>query len=101
LLPHAGWPEGRSVLGMTVLFAAAATITPGLVRAIFVNPFLLLIVSVYLLIPLGYAALLGALAGVVGRWLQPSQCSAQKTQPQLGSFRIGTGVPAALAIRAW
>jgi hypothetical protein len=56
---------------MTVLFAAAAMITPDLVLAIFVNPLLLLILSVYLLIPLGYAAALGALAGVVGRWLPP------------------------------
>jgi hypothetical protein len=61
-----------SFIGMTVLFAAAAMITPDLVLAIFVDPFLLLIVSVYLLIPLGYAVVLGALAGVVGRWLPPS-----------------------------
>jgi hypothetical protein len=60
-----------SVVGTTILFAAAAMITPGLVLAVVVNPLLLLIVSVYLLIPLGYAALLGALAGVVGRWLPP------------------------------
>jgi hypothetical protein len=60
-----------SVVGTTVLFAAAAIITPGLVLAVVVNPLLLLILSVYLLIPLGYAVLLGALAGVVGRWLPP------------------------------
>jgi hypothetical protein len=60
-----------SFFGMIVLFAAAATITPGLVGAIFVNPLLLVIVSVYLLIPVGYAALLGALAGSIERWLQP------------------------------
>lgn len=56
---------------MTVLLAAAALVTPDLVRAIFVNPFLLLIVSVYTFIPAGYAVVLGALAGVVGRWLPP------------------------------
>ena len=60
-----------SVVGTTVLFAAAAIITPGLALAVVVNPLLLLILSVYLLIPLGYAVLLGALAGVVGRWLPP------------------------------
>src|SRR6202158_306398 len=61
-----------SFIGMTVLLAAAAMISPDLVLAIFVNPLLLLILSVYLLIPLGYAAALGALAGVVGQWLPPS-----------------------------
>jgi hypothetical protein len=61
-----------SFVGMTVLFAAAAMITPDLLLAVFVNPLLLLIVSVYLLVPLGYAVVLGALAGVVGRWLPPS-----------------------------
>jgi hypothetical protein len=62
-----------SFTGMTVLFAAAAMITPDLVLAIFVNPLLLLILSVYLLIPLGYAAALGAFAGAVGQWLPPSR----------------------------
>jgi hypothetical protein len=61
-----------SFVGMTVLFAAAAIITPGLVLAIGVNPLLLIIVSVYLLVPLGYGVLLGALAGVVGRWVAPA-----------------------------
>jgi hypothetical protein len=60
-----------SIVGTTVLFAAAAMITPGLVLDVVVNPLLLLIFSVYLLIPLGYAALLGALSGIVGRWLPP------------------------------
>jgi hypothetical protein len=60
-----------SIVGTTVLFAAAAMITPGLVLAVAVNPLLLLIFSVYLLVPLGYAVLMGAMGGVVGRWLPP------------------------------
>lgn len=77
-----------SLAGMTVLLAAAAIITPDLVSAVFVNPVLLLIVSVYTLIPAGYAVALGALAGIVGRWLPPRNAG-QQTQPQLDSFRIG------------
>jgi hypothetical protein len=64
-----------SFVGMTVLFAAAAMITPDLVLAIFVNPLLLLILSAYLLVPLVYAVALGALAGVAGRWLTPGTLS--------------------------
>jgi hypothetical protein len=60
-----------SFIGMTVLLGAAAIVTPVLVGAIFGNPVLLLIVSVYTLIPAGYAVVLGALAGVLGRWLPP------------------------------
>jgi hypothetical protein len=71
---------------MTVLFAAAAMITPDLVRAIFGNPLLLIILSAYLLIPLGYAVALGALAGVVGRWLPPGT---QSTRPNLNSVHFG------------
>jgi hypothetical protein len=62
---------GTCFIGFTVLFAAAAIITPGLVVAPFVNPFIFVVLSAYLLIPMGYAVLLGALAGVVGRWVVP------------------------------
>ncbi len=61
-----------SFAGTAVLFAAAAIITPGLVLAIFLNPLLLLIVSVYLLVPLGYGVFVGALAGIVGKWVAPA-----------------------------
>lgn len=60
-----------SVAGMIVLLAAAAIITPGLALAVFLNPLLLLIVSVYLLVPLGYAVALGGVAGLVGKWIVP------------------------------
>jgi hypothetical protein len=73
-----------SVVGTAVLFTAAAVITPGLVLAVAFNPLLLLIFSVYLLIPLGYAALLGALSGVVGRWLSPGTLI-----PRLNSVHLG------------
>ena len=60
-----------SFVGFTVLFAAAAVITPSLVLAPFVKPFIFVILSVYLVIPVGYALLLGGLAGVIGKWVAP------------------------------
>jgi hypothetical protein len=62
-------------------------ITPDLVLAIFVNPLLLLILSAYLLIPLGYAVALGALAGIVGRWLPPG--STLRRRLSLNSVHFG------------
>jgi hypothetical protein len=54
------------------------------VLAVAFNPLLLLIFSVYLLIPLGYAALLGALSGVVGRWLSPGTLIRRLNSVHLG-----------------
>jgi hypothetical protein len=62
-------------VGFAVLFATAAIITPGLVLATFANPLLFLILSVYLVIPLGYSAVLGTLASVVGKWVAPTALS--------------------------
>jgi hypothetical protein len=62
---------GASVVGFTVLFAAAAFITPSLALATFANPLLFAFMLVYLLVPLAYAVLLGALAGLVVRWIVP------------------------------
>lgn len=56
-----------SLVGFGVLFAAAATITPGLAMATLAYPALFLIVSVYLAVPLTYSAALGTLAGIIGR----------------------------------
>jgi hypothetical protein len=58
-----------SLAGFIVLFASAAMVTPGLVVALLANPALLLILSAYLLVPLTYAALVGALAGMFSRWI--------------------------------
>lgn len=66
-----------SGVGFTILFAAAAMITPSLVLAPFDKPFIFVILSVYLLVPAGYAALVGALAGVIGRQL-PGRNGGQK-----------------------
>jgi hypothetical protein len=60
-----------SVVGFAVLFFAAAVITPSLVLAPFAKPFIFVILSLYLLVPLGYALLLGGLAGVIGKWFAP------------------------------
>jgi len=59
-----------SVVGFVALFFFAAVITPGLVLA-FAKPFIVVILSAYLLIPLGYALVLGGLAGVIGKWFVP------------------------------
>jgi hypothetical protein len=58
-------------VGFAVLFAAAAVITPGLVLAPLVKPFIFVILSMYLAIPVGYALLLGSQAGVIGKWVVP------------------------------
>jgi hypothetical protein len=60
-----------SLIGCAVLFAAAAIITPGLAMALLAHPFLLLILSVYVAVPLTYATVIGALGGLVGRWTRP------------------------------
>ncbi len=56
-----------SVAGSVVLFAAAACITPGLVAAVFEHPALLLILSVYVLVPLLYSVAWGVVGGLAGR----------------------------------
>ncbi len=58
-----------SFVGLSVLFTAAAIVTPGLAAALLEHPALLLILSVYLLVPLTYAALVGTLAGTFSRWV--------------------------------
>jgi hypothetical protein len=65
-----------SFVGLVVLFSAAALVTPGLVVALLANPALLLILSVYLLLPLSYAALVGTLAGIFSRWSRLPQGAA-------------------------
>ena len=60
-----------SGVGLLVLFAAAAIITPGLAMAPIERPVLLLILSAYGAVPLAYSILIGLLAGIVGRWMAP------------------------------
>jgi hypothetical protein len=57
-----------SFAGLIVLFSTAAIVTPGLAIAPLTNPTLLLILAVYLIVPLSYAALVGTVAGTVGHW---------------------------------
>jgi hypothetical protein len=59
-----------SFVGLGVLFSAAAVVTPGLAVALLADPALVLILSVYLLVPLSYAALVGTVAGTFSRWLR-------------------------------
>jgi len=61
-----------SVVGFTVLFAAAAVREPGLILVPFFNPFVFVILSVLLLLALGYGVLAGAVGGVIGRWVAPT-----------------------------
>jgi hypothetical protein len=57
-----------SVVGSGVLFIAAAAITPGLAVALVRQPLLVLILSVYLLVPLIYSSFFGIVGGYCGRW---------------------------------
>jgi hypothetical protein len=60
-----------SFVGCIVLFTAAAIVTPGLALALFANPPLLLILSVFALVPLAYSILVGLLSGAVARYVAP------------------------------
>jgi hypothetical protein len=60
-----------SFIGFTVLFTATAIRDPGLILAPFSDPFIFVILSVLLLLALGYGVLLGAVGGVIGRWDAP------------------------------
>jgi hypothetical protein len=57
-----------SIVGSAVLFLAAAAITPGLAFALVRQPLLVLILSVYLLVPLIYSLMFGIAGGYCGRW---------------------------------
>jgi hypothetical protein len=70
-----------SVCAFATVFIAAAVVTPSLAVGLFVQPFLIVILSTYLLIPLTYAAGVGAVAGTLGCWrkrdmIEPSGRSA-------------------------
>jgi hypothetical protein len=60
-----------SVVGLAVLFAAAAIRTPGLLL-LFAKPFIFVILSVILLAALSYSVVVGTLGGILGRWLPSS-----------------------------
>jgi len=57
-----------SVVGSAVLFLVAAAITPALAVALVRQPLLLMILSVYFLVPLIFSSLVGAVGGCCGRW---------------------------------
>ena len=61
-----------SVVGFIVWFTAAAIRTPSLMMAPFSKPFIFVILTVMLLLPLGYGTLVGALGGVIGRFAPPT-----------------------------
>jgi hypothetical protein len=60
-----------SFVSCIVLFSAAAIVSPGLALALMVNPLLLLILSVYVLVPLTYSTLVGLLSGAISRYVGP------------------------------
>jgi hypothetical protein len=60
-----------SFVGLIILFTAAAIVTPSLALALFANPALLLILSVYVLVPLAYSTLIGLLSGAIVRYVAP------------------------------
>ncbi|HEY7289578.1 MAG TPA: permease prefix domain 2-containing transporter [Vicinamibacterales bacterium] len=57
-----------SLVGVMVLYASAAIVTPSLIVATVANPPLVLIAFVHLLIVTGFSILIGMAAGVIGRW---------------------------------
>lgn len=61
-----------SVVGFTAFFLAAAIGNPGLVIVPFSKPFVFVILSVVLVIGLGYSVVLGAVGAVIGRWVAPT-----------------------------
>jgi len=62
-----------SFVGFTVLFTAAAIRDPALILAPFSKPFIFVILSILLLMALSYAALVGAVSGMIGRWVAPAR----------------------------
>jgi hypothetical protein len=60
-----------SLIGFTVFFAVALIGTPGLIVAPFSDPFIFVILSVLLLLALGYGVVVGTVGGAIGRWLSP------------------------------
>jgi hypothetical protein len=66
-----------SFVGFTVLFAAFAIRTPGLLLVPFSKPFIFVILSVLLLMALGYSVAVGTLGGIIGRWLPPARAEAR------------------------
>ena len=61
-----------SFVGFIVLFTAAAIRAPDLILVPFSNPFIFVILSVLLLLALSYGVLVGAVGGVIGRWVAPT-----------------------------
>lgn len=61
-----------SLMGVMVFFAAAAIENPGLLLAPFSKPFIFVILAICLLLALGYGILMGAVGGVIGRWMAPA-----------------------------
>ena len=61
-----------SFVGFTVLFTAAAIRDPALILAPFSQPFIFVILSTLLLLALSYGVLVGAVGGLIGRWVAPA-----------------------------
>jgi hypothetical protein len=59
-------------VGFTVLFSAAAIRDPGLILAPFSNPFIFVILALLLLLALSYGVVVGAVGGIIGRWVAPT-----------------------------
>jgi|RhiMetdeSRZDD1v2_1073273.scaffolds.fasta_scaffold770912_2 hypothetical protein len=73
---------GTSFVGFTILFTAIAVGTPSLLLAPFSNPFIVAILATLLLIALGYAALVGAIGAVGGKWTAPDAPPEARTSHQ-------------------
>jgi len=88
-------------VGLVVLFAWAAVVTPGLAVALLANPALFLILSVYLRVSLSYAALVGTLAGTFCRWLELPHGAAVPPQLSIIAVVVATLGPTRLIHRSY
>ena len=61
-----------SFVGFTVLFTASAIRDPALILAPFSQPFIFVILSILLLLALSYGVVVGAVSGMIGRWVAPA-----------------------------
>jgi hypothetical protein len=61
-----------SLIGFAALFTAIAIRTPGLLLAPLAKPFIVVILAVLLLMALSYGVVVGAVGGIIGRWMPPA-----------------------------
>lgn len=72
-----------SVVGVTVFFVYAAVTTPSLLLAPFEKPVIFVIMSIVVMIALGFGIAAGTVGPAAGRWLPPATRKARLTVSRL------------------